>query len=141
MNMPYLTEPPTAKWLDRGMRASAYASMSLFALSILGDDHPFTQSHHWSQWYADAVLYLVLLSATLGVFACLAGLSQVEMVLLPVLLGSLASVIILASASAGFVFPHVAILGTAFLLFAVRFNWLHWTARKARVSHLLNVQE
>lgn len=141
MSMPYLTEPPTAKWLDRGVRASAYASMALFALSVLGDDHPFTQSHHWDQWYTNVLLYAMLLSAVLGTFACLSGRSQAEMVLLPVLLGSLASVIILASGSSGFVLPHVAILGTAFLLFAVRLNWLHWTARKARVIHLLNAQE
>lgn len=142
MSVPFITEPSSSRLLDRGLRALAYLSQALFALALLsGDPHLFAPNPHWAQWWAMLLVSGLLVSSMAGVVSCALGRGQAEMVLLPVLLGSLASVIILVSVTGGPVLPHIAIMGTALAMFTVRLHWLYWASRRARVVHELGMKE
>lgn len=123
----YIPHPPWANTLDRGLRAVGYLALSVFSIREAGI-MPYIPDA--AIWYNLAVH--MVLSATAGgcVLACLAGRSQVEMVILPLALGSACASWILVVSAHGLGARSALLLSVIFLLSA-RMNWLRWLRHRA----------
>ena len=123
----YIPHPPWANTMDRGLRAIGYLALALFSIREAGL-LPYTPDA--AIWYNLAVH--MVLAATAGgcALACLTGRSQVEMVILPLVLGCACASWILVVSAHGFGARSALLLSVVFLLSA-RMNWLRWLRHRA----------
>ena len=129
----YIPHPPWANTMDRGLRGLGYAALAAFAFYETGMCPPNADAHIW---------YNLVVHAALGVFsgvcaaACWAGRSQVELVVLPLVLGCASASWILVLSAHG-IGAHVTALLSVIMLLSARMNWLRWLRHRALVMKAL----
>lgn len=132
-NVAYLTAPPLAKILDRGLRTLGYLALSFFGAhqvwsprTFIAGPGTFTQ-----QWDVFLALALSALAAVCAV-ATSSGRPQFEYVALLPMLAVFGSQVLLAAAAIG-VSPHVALMLSFWFLLSARYTWLLYSVRRARI--------
>ena len=133
----YITEPPLAKFIDRGGRALAYLALSAF--SFLQMHRPGSFINPPSLWdrYTVALAIAGSVIALVAAVACVFKRSQIELITLPLLIGVLAADALLAGGALG-LRPHVFLVLASMLFVTARYNVLRLTQARARLVKTIN---
>lgn len=131
-NDAYITEPPLAKFIDRGGRALAYLALSSFSFLQTHRPGSFISPHSLWDRYTVALAIAGSAIALVAAVACVFKRSQIELVTLPLLIGVLAADALLAGGALG-LRPHVFLVLASMLFVTARYNVLRLTQARARL--------
>lgn len=129
----FIPRPPWANTLDRGLRGLGYLALATFALHETG---MCSSADNACIWYNLMVHVGLAATSSGGAMVCWLGRSQVEIIILPLVLGfSSASWILVLSAHG--VGARATILLSVIMFLSARMNWLRWLRHRALVMKAL----
>lgn len=129
----FIPHPPWANSLDRGLRGLGYLALAAFALHETGMCPPTDDARIWYNLMVHAGLCAF---SCAGALVCWLGRSQVEIVVLPLVLGFAAASWILVLSAHG-VGARATVLLSVILFLSARMNWLRWLRHRALVLKAL----
>lgn len=133
----YITEPPMAKFMDRGFRTLSYVMLVLFGLNQLmhhgGFIEGFWMSRDWLEILAMGLVTIGSISAGATAF----GKAQVEYVTLPLIIALFGSMILFGISSMGWT-PALSVAFSFWCHLCARYVWIHIAVRRARLVQRLS---